>query len=74
MNLKEFKDRVDFLYKTERNPENVKVVITTYEGGTLGGRPYCNIGYLHMGFDWEHNQLRIEPENKLIKWGEGKDV
>ena len=72
MNLQEFKNKIDFLYATETNPERVRVVITTYEGNTAGTRPWCDIEGLHLGFDWENGQLRLEPKSKLTKWN--KDV
>jgi hypothetical protein len=27
-----------------------------------------------LGFDWENNQLRIDPEEKLIKWNRPKHL
>ena len=66
MNLKELKDRIDFLYEISRNPEQINVYITTSEKA-IGGRAKCGVKGVRLGADWEHNQLRIEPEDKLIK-------
>lgn len=66
MNLKQLKDRIDFLYKISRNPEQINVYITTSDK-SISGRAKCGIKGVHLGFDWEHNQLRIDPEDKLIK-------
>lgn len=66
MNLEELKARIDFLHKQSRNPKKEIVYITTSEH-SIGGRAKCGVKNLSLGFDWEHNQLRIEPENKLIK-------
>ena len=65
MNLKEFKERLDFLCKTRPNDlEQINVCITV-SGHSIGGRPYSDVERVYLGFDWEHNQLRIEPEKEL---------
>lgn len=70
MNLQELKDIIDKTIKL--NPrtdlENVQVVITTASDGTLGGRAKANVKYAGLGFDWERNQFRIEPEETLHKF------
>lgn len=66
MNLSEFKQRIDFIYNSTRTPDNIEVVITTSES-SIGGRAKCSIRRVDKGIDWEHNQVRIEPSNKLIK-------
>ena len=66
MNLSEFKQRIDFIYNSTRTPDDIEVVITTSES-SIGGRAKCDIYGIYKGFDWEHNQVRIEPMNKLIK-------
>ena len=66
MNLKELKARIDFLVKTYPDAENLKVVITT-KGNSMCGREYTNIKGIDRGFDWEHNQIRINPEDNLWK-------
>ena len=66
MNLKELKARIDFLIKAYPDAENLKVVITT-KGNSMGGREYTNIKSINRGFDWEHNQIRIDPEDNLWK-------
>lgn len=70
MNLKEFKDRLDFIYKVaigrNENIENLQVVVTTKDS-SIGGRAKSNIKEVHRGIDWEHMQIRIETENDLIK-------
>ena len=66
MNLKELKARIDFLVKAYPDAENLKVAITT-KGNSVGGREYTNIKGINRGFDWEHNQIRIDPEDNLWK-------
>ena len=69
MNLKEFINHLNAIEKTfpsHENMENVSVLITTSES-SIGGRACAGVKNIFMGFDWEHNQLRIEPEDKLLK-------
>ena len=74
MKLKELKHKIDFLYKQYENyPERIddlEVVITT-KGHSIGGRPYAKVKYVNRGFDWEHSQFRIEPEE--ASWKVEKD-
>lgn len=67
MNFKELKNRIDTLYKSAHNPELITVYITTSEQ-SIGGRAKADVDYITLGFDWENNQLRINPKQKLIKW------
>lgn len=71
MNLKEFKERIDFLYAHARHPEDVKVVITTSEPCYVG-REKADIEGVSLGFDFENGQVRIDPKQKLIKWNKEK--
>ena len=75
MNLKELKARIDFLIEAYPDTENLKVVITT-KGNSMCGREYTNIKSIDRGFDWEHNQIRIDPEDNLWKgnWVERNEV
>ena len=66
MNLREFKARIDFLFATTRDPDSIKVCITTADS-SVGGRAYTEIERIDLGFDWEHNQIRIEPVDKIVK-------
>ena len=66
MNLKELKAHIDFLIEAYPDAENLKVVITT-KGNNMCGREYTNIKGINRGFDWEHNQIRIDPEDNLWK-------
>lgn len=70
MNLQELIDIIDKTIK--HNPridlENVQVVITTAPDGTVGGRARAKVKYAGLGFDWERNQFRLEPEETLHKF------
>ena len=72
MKLKELKHKIDFLYKQyEAHPEQIDdldVVITT-KGHSIGGRSHTHVKFASRGFDWEHSQFRLEPEEPLWKAG-----
>jgi hypothetical protein len=69
MNLKEFINHLDVIksvFPSYKNMEEISVLITTSES-SIGGRAYTEVKNIFMGFDWENNQLRIEPVDKLLK-------
>lgn len=68
MNLKELKETVDFVFNRSKNPEGSSVVITLSEP-SIGSRAYSSVQGIYIGFDWETNQIRIEPSVDLVKKG-----
>lgn len=66
MNLKELKTYIDNIYNSCRNPENISILITLCEG-SIGPRASAGVKNMHLGFDWEHGQFRIEPEIPLVR-------
>lgn len=70
MNLKELKDKIDWLYDEQRNPmnrspENITVGIIVKTTGSIGGTPITNIKNISIGFDWDAGKLLICPEKDL---------
>ena len=70
MNLKELKDKIDWLYDEQRNPEerspeNITVGIMVKTTGSVGGAPVIGIKNITMGFDWDAGKLLICPEKDL---------
>lgn len=63
MELKDFNKQVS--EATLSNPD-ANVLITLHEN-SIGSRASCNIIGGYLGFDWETNQFRIEPEIFLVK-------
>lgn len=66
MNLLKLKQIVDLSFNTTHEPESVSVVITTC-GESVGAREFSDVSFVGLGFDYEHGQLRIEPNDKLYK-------
>jgi hypothetical protein len=76
MNLEELKSNIDFTIERLRHVDakDVPVLITLSEN-SVGARSSTKVKYVEMGFDFEHNQLRIEPEVNLVKMGNSlKDI
>ena len=72
MNLKDFKDRINACYDHCKNPEEIEVLITL-DTPSMGPRASSGIGSVNIGFDWEANQLRIEPKLRLERKGLTRD-
>ena len=67
MNLAELARIINLHMQFETNPEEITVVITTHEPhATCGARPCTGVASVGMGFDFEHNQFRINPEEDLM--------
>lgn len=70
MHLKQLKilvdSAIDNLYFEK--PENIPVLITLSEN-SIGARAASTVKYAGLGFDWENNQFRIEPEKPLVTKG-----
>lgn len=74
MTLAELKKIVDSYCEDKyTNPEEVKLIITLEEM-SAGARAGTDVENVFMGFDWEHNQLRIQPKDKLIRYNKDRDV
>lgn len=72
MNLTELKSKVDVCC-SHCNPNEVEVLITLNQP-SMGPRASAGVESVCLGFDWERNQLRIEPKGKLERSGLGRDV
>lgn len=68
MTLAELKELVDGLCKRHKGLANAQVMITLAEP-SIGGRAAAQIKGIYAGFDWEHNQIRVEPEESLVRQG-----
>lgn len=71
MDLKELKAIVDFTIEhlqSHQNPEEIQVLITLSES-SIGARAASGVKFAGLGFDWEHNQFRLEPIKKLVAKG-----
>ena len=60
------KDLKDIIDRTNENDLDARIVITLDEP-SIGSRAFTSIIMAHMGFDWENNQLRIEPKEPIAR-------
>lgn len=67
MNLKELKERIDYIYNNARSPEDINVGIKIDTVNHAGGTPVCNINSIMKGFDWDDNKVIITAEHGLRK-------
>lgn len=74
MTLTELKKIVDSYCEDEYvNPDEVNVIITLEEM-SIGPRAGTGIENIFLGFDWESNQLRIQPKEKLVRYKKQRDI
>ena len=74
MTLAELKKIVDSYCENKYvNPDEVNVIITLEEM-SIGPRAGTGVENIFMGFDWEHNQLRIQPKEKLVRYNKQRDI
>lgn len=52
--------------------ENTPIYVTTSDN-SIGGRAYVTIQSIHNGFDWESGQIRIETNEKILKYEKDRD-
>lgn len=71
MRLSRLKELLNgFPVKMEPDPD----VVITLSQPSVGPRAYCNVHAVFKGFDWEANQIRIEPAQKLILKEKDRDI
>ena len=70
MDLLELKTIIDSTIENLRyeKPENISVLITLSES-SIGPRASSSVKYASLGFDWEHNQFRLQPRKPLVTKG-----
>lgn len=71
MKAKKLKEVIDFYINNGH--ENDDVVITLSEP-SIGCRAFSDIRYVASGFDFEHGQIRIEPEKSLLSKTKDRDA
>lgn len=72
MKLYELKESVDHYLKIGHLNGEEEVLITLDER-SVGCRAYANVEIAALGIDWEWNQFRLEPTEKLCRKGRSKD-
>ncbi len=70
MTLSKLKEQVDFLVS---NGHGTDVVLVTLSESSVGARASTGVKGLHSGFDWEHGQVRISTEKRIISYERDRD-
>ena len=70
MVLLELKKQVDFLHD---NGYGNNIVLVTLSESSIGARASTGITGIYSGFDWEHGQVRISTEKKIISYEKDRD-
>lgn len=70
MVLSEIKKQLDFLYETGHGDNPVLVTLSEY---SISSRAATGVTGIHSGIDWEHGQVRISTEKKIISYGRNRD-
>lgn len=70
MILSELKKQIDFLCD---NGHGDNLVLVTLSESSIGARAATAITGIHPGFDWEHGQVRVSTEKKIISYGKDRD-
>jgi len=68
--LSELKDQVDFLVS---NGHGTDTVLITLSESSVGARASTGVNGLYSGFDWEHGQVRISTQKKIISYEKDRD-
>lgn len=70
MVLSELKKQVDFLCD---NGHGDSLVLVTLSESSIGARAATGITGIHSGIDWEHGQVRISTDKKIISYEKDRD-
>jgi hypothetical protein len=73
MTLRELHKTAEFYISQLRDYEEDPHVLITLEEPSIGSRASTGVQHASMGFDWEHGQFRIQPAEKLCRFGRRKD-
>ena len=70
MKLKNLKEKVDYLYENKFGENEVYITLSDI---SIGGRAKVSFDYIVNGFDWEKGEIRIEPNEKIIRYKNNRD-
>lgn len=70
MTLSDLKSHIDEYVRVGHGED---VVLITLSQPSVGSRAATAVRCIFPGFDWEHGQMRIEPENQVCLRGRAKE-
>lgn len=61
------------MLRIKKLKKDTPIMITTADR-SIGGRAFVYATWIGKGFDWESGQIRINTDEKVLKYKNGKDV
>lgn len=66
VDVKWLKSYIDSCYQSNKDIMDSSLIITTADS-SIGARAGVKVNSVHVGFDWEAGQFRIEPAEPLVR-------
>lgn len=73
LTLQELYDAALRMLRIKKLKKDTPIMITTADR-SIGGRAFVYATWIGKGFDWESGQIRINTDEKVLKYKNGRDV
>lgn len=73
LTLQELYDAASRMLRIKKLKKDTPIMITTADR-SIGGRAFVYVTRIGEGFDWESGQIRIDADEKVLKYKNGRDV
>lgn len=73
LTLQELYDAALRMLRIKKMKKDTPIIITTADR-SIGGRAFVYATWIREGFDWESGQIRIDTDEKVLKYKNGRDA
>lgn len=73
LTLQELYDAALRMLRIKKMKKDTPIMITTADR-SIGGRAFVYATWIREGFDWESGQIRIDTDEKVLKYKNGRDA
>lgn len=73
LTLQELYDAALRMLRIKKMKKDTPIMITTADR-SIGGRAFVYATWIREGFDWESDQIRIDTDEKVLKYKNGRDA
>lgn len=73
LTLQELYDAALRMLRIKKMKKDTQIMITTADR-SIGGRAFVYATWIREGFDWESGQIRIDTDEKVLKYKNGRDA
>ena len=73
LTLQELYDAALRMLRIKKMKKDTPIMITTADR-SIGGRTFVYATWIREGFDWESDQIRIDTDEKVLKYKNGRDA